>query len=46
MQGDACLAKFKYYPDVHDKQQCDLGILAYHCRVQPCQLIKSQRYSS
>ena len=38
------LAKFKYYPDVHDKQRYDLGVLLGHCRVQPCQLMESQRH--
>jgi len=27
MQSAVCLAKFKYYPDVHDKQRYDLGVL-------------------
>jgi len=26
MQGVVCLAKFEYYPDVHDKQRYDLGV--------------------
>jgi len=25
-------AKFKYYPDVHDKQWHELGVLLGHCR--------------
>jgi len=52
MQVAVCLSKFKYYPDVHDKQRDDLGALLGHCRAQPCQLIalcncqlfESQRY--
>jgi len=26
IQGDVCSAKFKYYPDVHDKQRYDIMI--------------------
>jgi len=36
--------KFKYYPDVHDKQRYDLGVLLGHCRAQSCQLMASQKY--
>jgi len=25
-QAAVCLAKFKYYPDVHDKHRYDLGV--------------------
>jgi len=32
IQGAMCLAKFKYYPDVHDKQPYDFGALLGHCR--------------
>jgi len=32
IQRALCLAKFKYYPDVHAKQWYDLGILLGHCR--------------
>jgi len=38
MQGDVCLAKLKYYPDVHDKRRYSLGELLGHCRAQPCWL--------
>ena len=43
MRGAVCLAKFKYYPDVHDKQRYDLGLLLGHCRAQAFQLMESQR---
>jgi len=36
MQGDVYSAKCKYYPDVHDKQRYDLGLLLGHYRAQPC----------
>jgi len=28
------LAKFEYYPDVHDKQWYDLGVFLGHCASQ------------
>jgi len=32
MQRDVCLAKFEYYPDVHDKKKrYDFGVLLGHC---------------
>ena len=34
MQGAVCLAKFIYYPDVHDKQRYDLGVLLGDCAIQ------------
>ena len=43
MRGAVCLAKFKYYPDVHDKQWYELGLLLGHCKAQPCQAMESQR---
>jgi len=46
MEGAVCLAKVEYYPDVHDKQRYDLGVLLSHCRAQPCLLMESQvRYT-
>jgi len=42
MQGAVCLAKFEYYPDVHDKKQCDLGVLFGSL----CQSMESQRHVS
>jgi len=44
MQGAMCLAKFEQYPDAHDKQRYDLGVLLGNCRAQSCQLMESQRY--
>jgi len=43
MQGAVSLAKFKYYPDVHDKPRYDLGVVLGHCRAQSFQLMESQR---
>jgi len=40
------VAKFKYYLNVHDNQWYDLGVLLGHCRMQPWQLMDSQRYMS
>ena len=52
MQGAVCLAKFKHYPDVHDKQRYDLGVLmgqcgvgsVGQCRAQSCQSMEIPRY--
>jgi len=32
------MAKCKYYPDIHDKQQYGLSVRLSHCRAQPCKL--------
>ena len=40
------VAKFKYYLNVHDNQWYDLGVFMGHCRMQPWQLMDSQRYMS
>jgi len=43
-QDGVCLAKFKYYPDVHNKQRYDLGVFLGRCRPQACRLMESQKY--
>ena len=40
MQRDVCLEKYKYYPDVHDKQRYDLGVILGHCRAHPAMPVR------